>query len=315
MLLVQSVAANVPILMVDSADHVTGKTGLTLTIRVSKAGGAWESITPTVTEIGFGAYTVALTAEHVDTLGVLALHVTAAGADPYDSFDQVVPAASASLTLGSGTIATLALLKNTVGIALEDASQDDILTQKLLYAIAYVEGETHRYFGAPTARVEYRDGHARRKMFLGGHIDDTTAADSSGEGDPTTSLRVFRRAKQFGSSGWEELIENEDWERRGDFILFLRLWWVWPCEDEFRLEYLDGYENAPADIQQLIVEIAAGQFLSDSDNVSGAAGVISEKLGDFSYTRDSAIQSSSSATLSLSDGALRTINRYARKLV
>lgn len=80
----QSTAKNVMVLMVDSTDHVTGKTGLTLTITASKDGGAFASISPTVTERGSGWYSVALTAAHTDTLGDLALHVTAASADPAD---------------------------------------------------------------------------------------------------------------------------------------------------------------------------------------------------------------------------------------
>jgi len=72
------------VLMVDSTDHVTGKTGLTLTITASKDGGAFGSISPTVTERGNGWYSVALTASHTDTLGDLALHVTGTAADPAD---------------------------------------------------------------------------------------------------------------------------------------------------------------------------------------------------------------------------------------
>ena len=80
----QSTAKNVMLLMVDSTDHVTGKTGLTLTITASKDGAAFASITPTVTERGSGWYNLALTTAHTNTLGDLALHVTGAAADPAD---------------------------------------------------------------------------------------------------------------------------------------------------------------------------------------------------------------------------------------
>ena len=80
----QSTAKNVMVLMVDSTDHVTGKTGLTLTITASKDGAAFASISPTVTERGNGWYNVALTASHTDTLGDLALHITGTAADPAD---------------------------------------------------------------------------------------------------------------------------------------------------------------------------------------------------------------------------------------
>lgn len=80
----QSTAKNVMILMVDSTDHVTGKTGLTLTITASKDGAAFASISPTVTERGSGWYSIALTSSHTDTLGDLALHITGTAADPSD---------------------------------------------------------------------------------------------------------------------------------------------------------------------------------------------------------------------------------------
>lgn len=83
-LLHKAAAVNVMVLMVDSTDHVTGKTGLTLTITASKNGAAFASISPTVTERGDGWYSVALTAAHTDTEGDLALHITGSGADPSD---------------------------------------------------------------------------------------------------------------------------------------------------------------------------------------------------------------------------------------
>lgn len=90
MLLKQSTARNLLVFMTQSADHVTGLTGATLTITASKDGGAFASISPTVTERGSGWYSLALTSSHTDTLGDLALHVTAASADTTDLVRQVV---------------------------------------------------------------------------------------------------------------------------------------------------------------------------------------------------------------------------------
>lgn len=86
----QSTARDLMVFMTDSADHVTGKTGLTLAITASKNGGAFSSISPTVTDRGSGWYSVALTTTHTNTLGDLALHVTASGADPTDLLVDVV---------------------------------------------------------------------------------------------------------------------------------------------------------------------------------------------------------------------------------
>lgn len=80
----QSTAKNVMVFMTDSSDHVAGKTGLTLVITQSKDGGAFASISPTVTDRGSGWYNLALTTSHLDTLGDNAFHITGTGADPCD---------------------------------------------------------------------------------------------------------------------------------------------------------------------------------------------------------------------------------------
>jgi len=71
-------------LMVDDTDHVTGKTGLTPTVTISKAGGAFASPAGAVTEIANGWYKVAGNATDNATLGPLILHATGAAADPVD---------------------------------------------------------------------------------------------------------------------------------------------------------------------------------------------------------------------------------------
>lgn len=91
----QSTAVNITILMIDSSDHLTGKTGLAagLTIYATKAAGTPAAITPTVTELDAtnvkGVYKLALDTNHTNTLGELQLHITATGADPTDIKWQV----------------------------------------------------------------------------------------------------------------------------------------------------------------------------------------------------------------------------------
>jgi hypothetical protein len=86
----QSTAANVTVVKIDSTDHVTGKTGLTLTIKASKAAASFATVTPTVTELEGGIYKLAFTTSHTDTLGELRLRVTSTGADESDPIWQVV---------------------------------------------------------------------------------------------------------------------------------------------------------------------------------------------------------------------------------
>lgn len=78
-------------LMVDSADHVTGKTGLTPTVTISKDGAAFGSPSGAVSEIGNGWYALAGDATDRDTLGDLLIHATGTGADPVDDRYCIVP--------------------------------------------------------------------------------------------------------------------------------------------------------------------------------------------------------------------------------
>lgn len=77
-------------LMTDSADHVTGKTGLTPTVSLSKNGGAYAAAEGAVSEIANGLYKLAADADDFDTLGALAVHAEAVGADPADILLDVV---------------------------------------------------------------------------------------------------------------------------------------------------------------------------------------------------------------------------------
>jgi hypothetical protein len=97
-LLKQSTAASVLVFMTDSADHISGKASLTLTITASKNGAAFASISPTVNDRGTGWYEIQLTTAHTDTLGDFALHITSAGADPTDTLSYVVVRHLADLT-------------------------------------------------------------------------------------------------------------------------------------------------------------------------------------------------------------------------
>ena len=88
----QNTATNIMAFMTDSSDRNTGKPGCTLIIDLSKNGGVFNPITPTVTDRGNGWYNIELTDIHTDTLGDLALHITGSGADPSDIIMRVTAA-------------------------------------------------------------------------------------------------------------------------------------------------------------------------------------------------------------------------------
>ena len=75
-------------MMIDSADHMTPKTGLFPTVTLSKNGAAFGAASGAVAEVTGGSngwYKVAGNATDTNTLGSLVLHATAAGADPTDA--------------------------------------------------------------------------------------------------------------------------------------------------------------------------------------------------------------------------------------
>jgi len=72
--------SNFEFLMVDSADHVSPKTGLTVTAQISKDGGSFAACTNSVTEVGNGVYKINLTQTEMNA-DVITLIFTASGAN------------------------------------------------------------------------------------------------------------------------------------------------------------------------------------------------------------------------------------------
>lgn len=217
-------------------------------------------------------------------------------------------------------IVSLEELKRVLGIALDDTSEDDNLTRLIQAKTAWVEGATRRRFDTPIHHEQYAEGSGERELYLEWHVDDSPEADNPSETlDPTTSVRVYRRPRSEPYREWEPLVEGEDWERRGQTLVFLRAWTTWPGEDEYKITYLGGYAVAPSDIKELILELAVGQYQSDVMMSSGTAGITSENLGDYSYSRDLNVAltalGASPMTLGLSPTAFNTLNRYKRRFI
>lgn len=207
-------------------------------------------------------------------------------------------------------IVSLDELKRVLGIDLENTDEDANLTRIIEAKTVWVQGETRRRFDTPILTTEYREGNGECELVLFGHVDDSPAADNPSESlDPTTSVRVYRRAKMEKFREWEELTEGEDWERRGQTLVFIPGWSVWPREDELKIVYLDGYAAAPEDIKEVILELAVNQYLGDADLASGTSGITSEKLGDYSYS----VGSTSVGANMLTDNSTKTLNRYKRR--
>lgn len=77
-------------LLISSTDHISGLTGATVTVTLSKDGAAFASPSGSVSELANGWYKVAGNATDTNTVGALLLHATATGADPCDEEYRVV---------------------------------------------------------------------------------------------------------------------------------------------------------------------------------------------------------------------------------
>ena len=154
-MLQQSTARNLMVFLTDSADHVTGKTGATLAITLSKNGGAFASETPTVTERGNGWYNLALTSGNTDTLGDLVLHITASGADPIDLREQVFAALpGSSVTVSS--IANDAITAASIATSAITDIQAGLATSSDLTAVkAKTDSLTFTVAGQVDANIQY----------------------------------------------------------------------------------------------------------------------------------------------------------------
>ena len=103
------------ILMVDATDDETAETGKTLTVYLSKNGGAFATSTNSAAEVSGGSrgwYSLALTTTETNTLGELVVEAEAAGCDIWRTVYSVVVATPdanmASSSTGAITAATFA---------------------------------------------------------------------------------------------------------------------------------------------------------------------------------------------------------------
>jgi hypothetical protein len=128
------------------SDHRTPATGKTLVITISKAGAAFASISPTVTERGNGWYAVALVAADTDTEGDLALRgvTAAADIDEIAIVAQVEPRhtpGAAAVVSDAGNTATT--FKTDLSSAVTDYWKDCYLT----FVTGTLAGQTKKVSG------------------------------------------------------------------------------------------------------------------------------------------------------------------------
>ncbi len=113
--------------MADSVDRITGKTGLSPTVTISKNGGAFGAAGGAITEIANGWYRLAGNATDRDTLGELVVHAVATGADPAELIVEVVAQNPFEVGLGSVVVdhdygGADALAYKTGGVGIDNAN-------------------------------------------------------------------------------------------------------------------------------------------------------------------------------------------------
>lgn len=182
--LLKSSQTNRPLLflLVDSTDHVTGKTGLTPTVTISKNGAAFASPAGTVSEIGSGWYKVAGNATDTGTLGPLLLHATGTAADPTDVQYEVVAFDPETTSMG------LALAKTTNITGFNDLSAAQVNTEADT-ALADV-GLTTTVTGRIDAAITTRLAPTVAARTLDVSATGEAGVDWANVGAPTTTVNL-----------------------------------------------------------------------------------------------------------------------------
>lgn len=149
--------------MYDSTDHVTPKTGLTVTANLCKSGETTFSVAGgTVTEIANGAYKLSLTTTDTNTSGDLAYNCTASGADNFQYVDQVDVTVKADVAEIDGLAAAASTLK--LWLASDVSGTADSGTTTTMVDSARTEADTNYWKGSVIAFTSGNIAGQHRKI-------------------------------------------------------------------------------------------------------------------------------------------------------
>lgn len=122
----------------DAESFGDGLAGLSITVSLSKAGGTFSIVAPTITDLGGGVYWIAPLAAHRDTLGEIAWRFEATGAVIAPRFERVVAVNDQVAAWGANTVAP----DNT---AIGDARTAAAAAAGVLEALTELAGEDARF--------------------------------------------------------------------------------------------------------------------------------------------------------------------------
>ncbi len=202
-------------LMVDSADHLTGKTGLTPAVEISKNGDTFAAPAGSISELGFGWYLVAPNADDNDTFGVLLLHASAAGADPLDDRFEVV-AFDPDVEPGTATKQTEILAAVTAGntkldaiglkAALITAGRIRVLSRVVGATITAKAGDDHLAAAGNALTLEVDDDDASLFALLT-DAGNSAVEFGAGRGSEADEITVTITADNVSHVGTQTFVE------------------------------------------------------------------------------------------------------------
>lgn len=178
-------------------------------------------------------------------------------------------------------LVSLAALKLALGVT--GTAEDSALTNAEARAAAWVETQTGRRFQSPSERIEYHRSVRGNVIYLDGHI-----------ADPGATVAVRERQMGGLAGDWATFT---GFERRNDTIVltapgFYRPYpGAWYLDNEYEVTYDDGYNAAPSDIQELVIELVSRDRLMTRNFIE------SETIGEYSYRLSSSAIGSSGLAL------------------
>lgn len=142
---------------------------------------------------------------------------------------------------------------------------NDVELQSLIdRAQAFIERETHWYFGDPRSADEVKDGTGTALLFL---RQFPVSEDS---------VVVYERA---GITDAWEATDTDDYEVAGRIIGHASRWTK--GRRNYRVTYQEGFINPPGDVSQLLLDLVQKKWRE----VGERTDLKSEKIGDYSYVR------------------------------
>lgn len=162
---------------------------------------------------------------------------------------------------------------------------DDQIQELMVRAQAIIERETGWYFGPPRETEEVLDGTGTAKLFL-----------RQPPVDPS-ELRMY--ARPAATDEWTE-IQTTLYELEGRGV-YVPTRWLKGLRN-FRATYREGFTDPPGDVAQLFLDLVTAKWKGRGDRTD----LVSETIGDYSYTR---------ADLEQQDSWVTVRNNWGRKRI